>query len=112
MNSLSWLLYLASILPQLQISLGIAAGVLFFWFLVVCIDRDSRSYREAWKVPKWQMPVAAILLLIAALIPSKNTLYLIAGSEAGEAVVTSQQGQEILNDVQEVIRAQLGKLKQ
>lgn len=36
---------------------------------------------------------------------------LIAGAEAGEAVVTSEAGQEILNDIQEVIRHQLGELK-
>lgn len=36
---------------------------------------------------------------------------LIAGAEAGEAVVTSEAGQEILDDIQEVIRYQLGELK-
>lgn len=49
--------------------------------------------------------------LLAAIIPSRDTIYLIAGSEAGEAVVTSEAGQEILEDIQEVIRYQLGELK-
>lgn len=113
MNSLSWFLYLASILPQLQAATILCAVVLVILFLFTCMDRDTKAgFYGEWKAPKWQLPTAAILILVAVLVPSTQTIYLIAGSEAGEAVVTSNEGRAILNDIQEVIRAQLGNLKQ
>lgn len=48
---------------------------------------------------------------VAILLPSKESMYLIAGSEAGEMVVTSEAGKEMLNDIQAVIKGQLEALK-
>ena len=50
-------------------------------------------------------------ITMATLTPSKETIYLIAGSEAGEAVVTSAEGQEIINDIRLIIKGQLNKLE-
>jgi hypothetical protein len=62
--------------------------------------------------PKYSILALSVgMLLFSTLIPSKETIYLIAGSQAGEAVVTSESGQEILNDIHEVIKHQLGQLK-
>jgi len=66
------------------------------------------EFAKATKFVPWVFLVTSTL---AAIIPSKDTIYLVAGSEAGEAVVTSQEGKEILNDIKEVIRYQLGELK-
>lgn len=44
-------------------------------------------------------------------IPSKDTLYMIAASEAGEVVINSEEGKKIMSDVKEIIDIQLEKLK-
>lgn len=52
-----------------------------------------------------------LLIIFSILLPSKEAVYLIAGSEAGEAVVTSEEGKEILSDIHMVIKHQLSELK-
>lgn len=119
MNNLSWLIYLADVVPSF-------AGVLIFvgalgfvlWAArnaVAGIGSDGIPFEGVLSgraSAKYPFAFAMVsLFALAALIPSKETIYLIAGSEAGEAVVTSEQGQEILNDVQQVIKSQLQKLQ-
>ncbi len=125
MNSLSWFLYLADVIGNVQgllVATSVLSGIgLSLWLLfgLLSIDSDfdvekdvKRSrmtdhrknvFRYLW------LPV--VFAFASSIIPSRDTIYLIAGSEAGEAVVTSEAGQEILNDIQEVIRYQLGELK-
>ena len=116
MNDLSWFLYLADVLPNLASSLGLTSAVLaigggfglIWWYIGSFVDKDVVP------VPKPLFAVwfpAALIALACSLVPSKETIYLIAGSEAGEAVVTSEQGQEVLSDIQEIIKAQLNNLK-
>lgn len=115
MNSLSWFLYLAEVTDSLKgfsIFSSIMSGLAFvFWFGAKVLsgnDRDAMQLVQAtWFVP-W---VFSIATLFAILTPSKGTLYLIAGAEAGEMVVTSEAGQEILNDIKEVIQFQLSEMK-
>lgn len=117
MNGLSWLLYFAAVAPQVATTLiTLGVFILIFWF-VRAAGAGSPSYpfqgvTEGRVSPRYGIPIFAIILFfIAALTPPTETIYLIAGSEAGEAVVTSESGQEILNDIQEVIKHQLGELK-
>lgn len=117
MNSLSWFLYLADVIGNIQglliffaVISGLSTLVWFFAKAYSVTDNDESAGRFAnftWYIP-WVFVSTAFL---ASVIPSKDTIYLIAGSEAGEAVVTSTEGQEILNDIKEVIRYQLGELK-
>lgn len=124
MNSLSWFLYLAEVLPSLAKTVGVFTGVLIVGITLVSFFRTMAvlesgmglsarkvEYKSIWGF--WGKTVIPLLILgtLMTLIPSRDTIYLIAGSEAGEAVVTSEAGQEILNDIQEVIRYQLGELK-
>lgn len=125
MNSLSWFLYLADVIGNVQgllttLSLLSGAGLsLWFLFGFIGIDSDWDTKRDVKRVRVKELSksvarflwVPVVFALPASLIPTKDTIYLIAGSEAGEAVVTSQEGQEILNDIKEVIRYQLGELK-
>lgn len=124
MNNLSWLLYLADVLPNLANvavitltavgcfgTIGIVA-----WFIDYA-DEKSRNDAKGLPTtaPKPPIKTYILTLLISGFIfiftPSKETIYLIAGSEAGEAVVTSNEGKEILNDIKEVIKHQLNNLK-
>ena len=117
MNSLSWLLYLGDVLPSLGNTL-LLVGILT---LVVFALHAAVVGAEEWPFdgvisgrakPAYQwMDIGTALVILASFIPAKETIYLIAGSEAGEAVVTTEQGKAILNDVQEVIKFQLDALK-
>ena len=124
MNSLSWFLYLAEVLPNLagtivalSVLLTVAITITSVVRTMVVVDSGmtlttrKAGYKLIWGF--WGKTVIPLLLLgtLMNLIPSRETIYLIAGSEAGEAVVTSTEGQEILNDIKEVIRYQLGELK-
>ncbi len=126
MNNLSWLLYLADVLPSLAHVLGGAAifGSIFMCALVIILilvksdftDSHTKAYYPE-KYEKWKdrephkllkvLWLAIPFLIISTLIPSKETIYLIAGSEAGEYVVETPEAQEILDDIHKVIRHQL-----
>lgn len=114
MNNLSWLLYFAEVAGKLGhvaevITVVLSLGLLgiVFWYTV-----SFDKYLEIPKPPiKSYLVTYVVALLISVFTPSKETIYLIAGSEAGEAVVTSESGQEILNDIRQVIKHQLEQLK-
>lgn len=127
MNNLSWFLYFADVLPSLS-SLSGVAGLVFTAFFIVyvifvvssetwpcnSVEENQRVLDREKNLPskfKW-LSVPLFLFVLAVLIPSKETIYLIAGSEAGEAVVTSEEGQEILSDIREVVSYQLDRLKE
>ena len=114
MNDLSWFLYLAEVIPNV----GAAAGIYIFvvgtfgsigiviWFVLSNIEDEIQT-----PPIKIHIIMLALVVLVAIIIPSKETIYLIAGSEAGEAVVTSPEGQEIINDIRLIIKGQLSELK-
>jgi len=121
MNNLSWLIYLASVLPNIGAFLAfigflMSAGLLA-WCLITWRYNDTVNTRnricgytdEKRKYPNFYVliPVALFLCIISTLIPDKNTIYLIAGSEVGEYVVNTPEAQEILNDVHKIIKLQL-----
>ena len=114
MNSLSILIYFAEILPNIGflLILSLTIGMLCYGtYLIVAFVDNDRGYKNR---PTYLGRAVFVFLatgLVASLIPSKETIYLIAGSEAGEMVVSSDAGQEILSDIQEIIKFQLGELK-
>lgn len=134
MNSLSWFIYIASVAPGLATIIGsfgfVSAFVLFACSLLSFLgakdnlDDYTKKYRpekygrakkvldERLWLPSKKLVFASIFaIILATLIPTKETLYLIAGSEATEYVVTSEEGQEILGDIKDVIKHQLNTLK-
>jgi len=114
MNSLSWFLYFADAAPNLaQTISGICIGAVVlmaiaFIFLPIISDFGEKEV----KIPfKTVLITATVGLVLASLIPKEKTFYLIAGSEAGEYVVTSPEGQEIINDIKAIIKSQIEELK-
>lgn len=124
MNSLSWFLYLADVLPSLASTVGVPAVIVaicapiavgFVWMM----SQDSGAPQDirdnitkALKATIFKLvPACFVLIVLASLVPSKETIYLIAGSEASEFVVTSDYGQEVLGDIKSIIEAQLEELK-
>lgn len=128
MNSLSWMIYAADLVGGLD-AIGEAtvfgAGVTLAGHLVVKSLRVVSIHEwRTWPdlhgdkpepqpyVLPWRPILAVALLgaLAAAVIPSSQTVLLIAGSEAAEVAVTSEAGRAMLADVQATIRDRLADL--
>jgi tellurite resistance protein TehA-like permease len=114
MNNLSWFLYLAEVVPSfggLLVGFGVATLIAYAG-MVFTTGMNNDVYEKKNPYPSLKLPlIGASLCTLAALIPSKQTIYLIAGSEAGQHVVETESGQAILDDVQEIIQLQLNQMK-
>lgn len=113
MNTLSWLIYAAEISERVATASGFLFFILglvglfglgFAW--VICIA-DEIGVKPAAILTVVYLVVVLPLGAMAALLPSSTTVYMIAASEAGEAVVTSEDGQAMLNDLRDIIRQKL-----
>lgn len=126
MNSLSWFLYLADAVGRISwLCLSLVVPIAIFYALhkiFAMIDygdekRRNKTLDEAYvynslRKGRWFYIISiSTLLLLYAITPDKKTIYLIAGSEAGEYVVTSPEGQEIINDIKAIIKSQIEELK-
>ncbi|NKE77824.1 hypothetical protein [Ochrobactrum sp. MC-1LL] len=115
MNTLSWLLYLADVAEKASTAFTLASigliifgtmGVVFCWLLVS--DRDMRKGAACFLTAVWL--IASLFATTGAvLIPSKDTIYLIAASEAGEVVVKSDEAKEIMTGLRDIIKDQISK---
>jgi hypothetical protein len=123
MNTISIFLYLADVIGKISFIFVMMGLVLIacsvVWFISTAIYNENQNYSWS-KGEKKPYPVkqstklvalAFLLFTIAGLIPSKDTMYLIAGSEIGETVVSSPEAKEILKDIRDVIGHQLNELK-
>jgi hypothetical protein len=109
MNTLSWFIYLADVIPSFGgFILTIGGLVLFAGIaLVVCYAFDNDG-----KPPKyWQWITIAplVLMLIGLFIPSKNTMYAIAASELGEKVIRSEIGEKSFKALSIWLDKQIGE---
>lgn len=126
MNSLSWLLYFADILPAIA---GAWAVIAFFallgWIAITIVrlfegdpqhaNTRENPFQRGWYVhiPKIQQLffwVATILGVISYSIPSKDTFYLIIASEGAEVIVTDESAKKMFQDVQSIVSLQLQEM--
>lgn len=115
MNNLSWLLYLADVAGKASgastflvgacLILGLPA-LLFCWLTVA--DRDMSAKVASFLTAVWVF-VTVFAAAGAILIPSKDTIYLIAASEAGEVVVKSDEAKEIMSGLRDIIKEQIAQ---
>lgn len=115
MNNLSWMLYLADVVGNFQglligFSIVLALGGVVWAVANTLFSEEADAQLIASKL-RYVPYLFVGTTILATLLPSSNTIYMIAGSEATEAVVTSEEGKEILNDIKEVIKHQLDELK-
>ena len=120
MNSLSVLIYIASIISGVQALLVVVGLTLVALYVIIRLSiatsNDSANYIYSGKKVKPYPPVyqglalPIILFTLAILIPSKETIYLIAGSEAGEYVVNTPEAKEIMTDIHTIIKGQLKEM--
>lgn len=66
---------------------------------------------KKWWPTKGLMAAVIFSAVFWVLTPSVNTLYLVASSEAAEMVVFSEEGRAVLQDLREILDAQLEALK-
>lgn len=124
MNSLSWFLYFADVAPGLLTPFVIVSSVCALCWVGVNIiayavagDAYDKNYGKAVQeacsnrlkskltyvfVMSW-----IVTVFVQSLIPSRETFYLIAGSELGEQVIKTPEAQEIFNDIRKVIKQQI-----
>jgi len=111
MNDLSWLLYLGDVSGSISHFFGFFGFVLFIVggiatfgaFIALADDSLSdtsiNSVKSAKNFGIFAVIFGFFLMVAATLLPSKETVYLIAASEAGEEVVTSKTGQKAIDAV-------------
>ena len=107
MNPLSWLLYLADISETinhcfsflLMLITVVTAICLIFGFINLDMawdDEDRDKAKRVMNLPlKFILP-ASIMIFIMIVVPSKQTIYLIAASEMGEEAIKSDLGKKVL----------------
>jgi heme/copper-type cytochrome/quinol oxidase subunit 2 len=128
MNKLTILLYLMDALESM--SMFIWFGIIATAIAAVCTmqvyfakkfnpstwrtDQQTVHAKEiensAKRASFWFIGTFIVLVFLSILIPSTQTLYLMAGSEVGEMAATSERGEQILNKIEMAIDAQLDKL--
>ena len=111
MNSLSWLIYAAGVVGNLQFFLvitgtpSIFAGAFCYFF--------GTYYNEPLvaRIGRALLPMGMVACLFASLIPNQANMLSIAASEIGERAVTSEQGRELLQELKDTVLTQLRKAR-
>lgn len=126
MNNLSWMIYAVDVINNLNILMGIVSvlgGILFlalsFAYAVNSEGSDTEKQRTTLKaIAKWLKvdgAVVSVTVILCVIVPSKETMLLIAASEVGERVLSNEKVTSIIDPsvqyLQAWIKNELGKLK-
>ena len=131
MNNISWYIYLADVLNNLGHTLSglmcflgsVLGGFTVLTLLSFCNpprkDRYGEKEGEAfynlrYTFKKCMIISFSLLLLVIVsniIVPSRNTLLMIAGSQITQQVVTTQQGQEVLTHLSALINKKLSDME-
>jgi len=107
MNTISWMIYGFEVILNLaEIFQGLAALILISCVLTILAttlaiydggwDEDAETkFAKSRKLAIKLLIIPLVLIFIGAFIPSKSTLYMIAGSEIAEAGYTSEMGGKV-----------------
>lgn len=118
MNNLSWALYGIEVVGRLGpltaflavLSMVACAGALLFG--AIMRESDDRDDEKAGKkLQGFAKPLlwsAVVLAMIAVMLPSQRSLYLIVGSQISETVVTSEDGQRVIDALRKKVLDYLG----
>lgn len=129
MNALSWVLYLADVVGNVSLTFG-AIGFFGVFIAIISIafymfakastsDRNENSAREAKAAAdatggflKWFLPLWLVSIIIWAVIPSRNTVLLIATSQTAEQIVNLEEVQALGGEVGELATNSIRYLSQ
>lgn len=118
MNALSLFIYFAEVSGNLGSFLSIVgwiglisalvAGIIGF---VIWGESDGKGpWKGFVQYAKVAVVAGLITVTVSMFIPSRDTIYMIAGSEASEAVATSATGQEILGNLEAILKAKVKEM--
>lgn len=114
MNGLSWLLYFAEVSENISGVLGFISIITALAFIIVTLFTvipEKRQMTDTWleQGPKLRriLMTTFFFSLLGLVFPSQNTVYLIIASESAEMVVTSESGQRMIGDIQEIVSLKL-----
>src|SRR5690348_6805855 len=103
MNSLSWFLYLCDILGNIQkacfiiVTIGGFGGGVVTAILWGNWSDYSDSMKKPTRFTTWWLLFIVFISIFTSLIPSKQTMYMIAASEAVQrAALNTAEGQEMI----------------
>jgi hypothetical protein len=125
MNSLSWLIYLASLSGSVSgffTFLAVMGAVFALLGTVLSVmwtdgsfggDRKIKGYEEMRQRGNYMLSRGSLVLVIfggvAAILPSSNTVYAIAASEIGERVITDETVKGLAADSTKALQAWIKK---
>ena len=120
MTTLSIFLYLADFLHSLSNFVTIGGTLCLVVPLFACVVQDELDIDNPSKYLKWCIPIAVLCFLIACVLPSKKTMYMIAGVELANAVMETDDfnkvknylgnsGVEMLDDIKAIIHVEATK---
>jgi formate hydrogenlyase subunit 3/multisubunit Na+/H+ antiporter MnhD subunit len=118
MNNLSWMIYLAGVSESLSgffvfitVIFAILTAIATIVSVVNAVETDAYNrrysdntltYKRSLKKSAFKIAITAFICMIiagstSALLPSRQTVLLIAASEIGERVVTSERAQSVID---------------
>jgi hypothetical protein len=118
MNNLSWMIYLAGVSESLAsffafitVIFAIVAAISAIVSVVNAVETDpynrrycddTVAYKRSLKKSAFKIAITTFVCMIiagstSALLPSRQTVLLIAASEIGERVVTSERAQSVID---------------
>ena len=118
MNSLSWLIYFAGALGSLSnyifflaisFIFGSGAAIGISALAMAESDLTYEGWRAFIRIPIRLIIIGFLLGFVICIIPSKETVYLIAGSEVGAQLIQSKQVSGVVDSSLELVKAKIDK---
>lgn len=108
----AFVVYAISVIGKLNILLTILAvcfGIALLGHLICIDDIRTRTVAKDFKMRFAVIPI--FLLSLSTFTPSERTMYLMAGAYAGQSVVQSQLGQDVIKILELKVKEQLKELQ-
>lgn len=102
-------LYLVDVLSSINV-LCVLVGVAFL-IGFVCFTGVYFVEHESYHHKNWPLTAAAVCLGVAALIPGKPTMYMMAASVVGEKALESEVGQQLQQMLKLKLEQEFQKMK-
>lgn len=114
MNTLSWLIYFAGLVNSLAIIALLVSVVCFsIWFgarIFFMLDNGMITKEDQEKLPSGTyLLIGFLCAVILILAPTRNTILLIAASEFGQKLVTSQQVVDVVDPSLDLLKTWIKK---
>ncbi len=117
MNSLSWLLYFAEIstnISSFAFVMMILSAIVSVSLTLAIMTSNKNDMPDMFvengprirNIASWVFLISTLGLLF----PSQNTVYLIIASESASTIVTSESGQKMINDIQNIVSLKLDNI--